>query len=207
MVRGPVHRVIRVWPLLDIFVLGAARSGLERLEPRRWRDARQRAGHLADDAARALEGDVEDHRVRSTVALVIPDDDRQEELRECRRRCRSVANAAGDAAVPDELEWTARPADAVRSVRNVVWITADVHYAAAHHFDPARGTGTQFDPFWGVRGRSDSAEELRPEPARSTFGPEVRFQWVPPADRQDLGPWDGLQNFRHARRRAPKRSP
>jgi phosphodiesterase/alkaline phosphatase D-like protein len=29
-----------------------------------------------------------------------------------------------------------------KNVRDVVWITADVHYAAAHHYDPARGAGT-----------------------------------------------------------------
>src|SRR5690242_5047729 len=37
---------------------------------------------------------------------------------------------------------------ATRSVRDVVWVTADVHYAAAHHFDPVRGAGTKFEPFW-----------------------------------------------------------
>jgi alkaline phosphatase D len=33
-------------------------------------------------------------------------------------------------------------------VRNVVWITGDVHYAAAHHYDPARARFADFDPFW-----------------------------------------------------------
>ena len=33
-------------------------------------------------------------------------------------------------------------------VRNVVWITADVHYTAAHHYSPERAAFTDFDPFW-----------------------------------------------------------
>ncbi|WP_309632100.1 alkaline phosphatase D family protein [Nocardioides zeae] len=33
-------------------------------------------------------------------------------------------------------------------VRNVVWITADVHFTAAHRFDPADAAYTDFDPFW-----------------------------------------------------------
>ncbi len=35
-----------------------------------------------------------------------------------------------------------------RRVRNVVWITADVHYAAAHEYHPSRARFTDFDPFW-----------------------------------------------------------
>lgn len=33
-------------------------------------------------------------------------------------------------------------------VRNVVWITADVHFTAAHHYSPDRAVFTDFDPFW-----------------------------------------------------------
>src|SRR5262249_58042031 len=33
-------------------------------------------------------------------------------------------------------------------VRNLVWLTADVHYAAAHYYDPAKAKFTEFDPFW-----------------------------------------------------------
>ena len=33
-------------------------------------------------------------------------------------------------------------------IRNVVFITADVHYAAAHYYDPALSKFTDFNPFW-----------------------------------------------------------
>src|SRR4029079_19627661 len=42
-----------------------------------------------------------------------------------------------------------------RGVRNVVWVTADVHYCAAHYFDPQRAASKDFDPFWElVAGRA-----------------------------------------------------
>jgi len=33
-------------------------------------------------------------------------------------------------------------------VRNTVWLTADVHYCAAHHYHPNRAAYQQFEPFW-----------------------------------------------------------
>src|SRR5262249_36602610 len=35
-----------------------------------------------------------------------------------------------------------------KRVRNVVWLTADVHYCAAHFYDPARAVFHDFDGFW-----------------------------------------------------------
>jgi ABC transporter, phosphonate, periplasmic substrate-binding protein/PhoD-like phosphatase len=34
------------------------------------------------------------------------------------------------------------------AIKNVVWLTADVHYAAAHLYDPAQAQFTDFNPFW-----------------------------------------------------------
>jgi alkaline phosphatase D len=33
-------------------------------------------------------------------------------------------------------------------VRNTVWLTADMHYTAAHHYDPNRAVFQDFEPFW-----------------------------------------------------------
>jgi len=33
-------------------------------------------------------------------------------------------------------------------VRNTMWITADMHYTAAHYYDPNRAQFQDFDPFW-----------------------------------------------------------
>lgn len=33
-------------------------------------------------------------------------------------------------------------------VRNIVWLTADMHYTAAHYYDPNRAVFQDFEPFW-----------------------------------------------------------
>jgi alkaline phosphatase D len=80
-------------------------------------------------------------------------------------------------------------------VRNVAWITADVHYAAAHHFDPARAQGVDFEPFWEHVAGPIHAGTFGPEVLDPTLGGEVRFQWAPPPGQGNLPPWDGLQSF------------
>lgn len=83
-----------------------------------------------------------------------------------------------------------------REVRNTVWITADVHYAAAHHYDPARARFQDFDPFWEfVAGPLNAATQTYAgrNPLDATFGPEVVFQKL--ADVAGLPPSSGLQFF------------
>jgi alkaline phosphatase D len=84
-----------------------------------------------------------------------------------------------------------------RGVANVVWLTADVHYAAAHHYDPARARFTDFDPFWEFVSGPLHAGTFGPNELDPTFGPEVRFQIH--AERPNQPPSDGLQFFGHVR--------
>ena len=84
---------------------------------------------------------------------------------------------------------------AARDVRNVVWLTADVHYAAAHYFDPARAIGTKLAPFWEFVAGPIHAGTFGPNALDPTFGPELKFQWAPPPGTGNLAPWDGLQSF------------
>ncbi|HEY3807738.1 MAG TPA: alkaline phosphatase D family protein [Kofleriaceae bacterium] len=78
-------------------------------------------------------------------------------------------------------------------VKNAVWVTADVHYAAAHHYDPARATFRDFDPFWEFVAGPIHAGSFGPNALDPTFGPEQTFAWAPPT--QNLAPWDGYNNF------------
>jgi alkaline phosphatase D len=82
-----------------------------------------------------------------------------------------------------------------RGVRNVVWVTADVHYCAAHHYDPARAKGVTFDPFWEFVAGPAHAGTFAPNPLDATFGPEVRFSGVPPDLPPNRPPSAGLQFF------------
>ena len=82
-----------------------------------------------------------------------------------------------------------------RRVRNVVWITADVHYAAAHHYDPQRAARKAFDPFWEFVAGPAHAGTFAPAPLDATFGPDVRFSAVPADLKPNRPPDAGLQFF------------
>jgi alkaline phosphatase D len=57
-------------------------------------------------------------------------------------------------------------------IRNVVWITADVHYAAAHRFHPDRAGARDFTPFWEFVAGPFHTRAYRPGPIDPTFGAE-----------------------------------
>lgn len=78
-------------------------------------------------------------------------------------------------------------------VRNVVWVTADVHYCAAHHYAPDRAAFTQFDAFWEFVAGPMHAGTFGPNALDGTFGPEVRF--ASPAPKPNRPPSDDLQFY------------
>ena len=63
-----------------------------------------------------------------------------------------------------------------RRVRNVVWITGDVHYCAAHHYDPARAAVQGFRSVLGVHRRSGARRDVRARRARSHVRSRGAFQ-------------------------------
>ena len=81
-----------------------------------------------------------------------------------------------------------------KRIKNLVFVTADVHYAAAHHYDPARAAFTDFDPFWEFVAGPLHASTYGPNRLDPTFGPEVRYQ-SPPSGVHRRGPADGAQFF------------
>ncbi len=80
-------------------------------------------------------------------------------------------------------------------VRNIVWLTADVHYAAAHHYDPARAAVADFDPFWEFVAGPLHAGTFAPPALDPTFGPLVQFSAIPPDLKPNRPPAAGLQFF------------
>jgi alkaline phosphatase D len=80
-------------------------------------------------------------------------------------------------------------------VTNVVWLTADVHYTAAHYFDPATARFTDFDPFWEFVSGPLNAGTFGPGKLDNTFGPAVIYQKHPPAGQSNLPPSAGMQFF------------
>jgi alkaline phosphatase D len=84
---------------------------------------------------------------------------------------------------------------AARGVSNLVWLTADVHYTAAHRYDPSRAAVGDFAPFWEFVAGPIHAGTFGPNALDPTFGPSLEFQWAPPPGKENLAPWDGLQSF------------
>jgi alkaline phosphatase D len=82
-----------------------------------------------------------------------------------------------------------------RRVRNVVWITGDVHYCAAHHYHPSRARFTEFEPFWEFVAGPLHAGTFGPSDLDPTFGPEVKFNGVTKGMKPNRPPSEGLQFF------------
>ncbi len=74
-------------------------------------------------------------------------------------------------------------------VRNVVWLTADVHYTAAHHYSPERAAFDDFDPFWEFVSGPLHAGTFGPNELDGTFGPEVVFSRSAETPNQVPGPY------------------
>ena len=82
-----------------------------------------------------------------------------------------------------------------RRIPNVVFVTGDVHYCAAHHYDPARASFTDFHPFWEFVAGPAHAGTFGPARLDKTFGPEVKFLGIPPGMKPNRPPSEGLQFF------------
>jgi alkaline phosphatase D len=64
-------------------------------------------------------------------------------------------------------------------VRNTVWLTADVHYTAAHYYDPNKAAFQDFEPFWEFVSGPIHAGTFGPNQLDATFGPQVVFAKAP----------------------------
>jgi alkaline phosphatase D len=82
-------------------------------------------------------------------------------------------------------------------VKNVVWLTADVHYTAAHYYNPDKAAFQDFEPFWEFVSGPIHAGTFGPNKLEATFGPELKFVKAPPEGQANLAPSAGMQFFGH----------
>ena len=81
-------------------------------------------------------------------------------------------------------------------IRNTVWLTADMHYTAAHYYDPNAAVFQDFEPFWEFISGPLHAGTWPPQGLDNTFGPRAVFQKGCGVDQHaDLAPCFGLQFF------------
>jgi alkaline phosphatase D len=190
------ERIYRSWhygPLLDVFALD--------MRSYRGPNSPNRQTALAEDSAilgsaqvawlqRALAASAATWKVIASdmpLGVVVPDGPADFE---------AVANGDNGAPLGRELE-IASLLKFIRDrrIRNVVWITADVHYCAAHHYSPARAKFTEFDPFWEFVAGPMHAGTFGPNELDATFGPEVRFIGIPPGMKPNRPPSEPYQFF------------
>jgi alkaline phosphatase D len=111
-------------------------------------------------------------------------------------RWEGIANGENGGAKGRELEIAELLGHLKRArVRNVVWLTADVHYCAAHYYDPGKAAFNDFDGFWEFVSGPLNAGSFGPNTLDGTFGPQVVFFKAPPAGQVNLSPYSGLQFF------------
>jgi alkaline phosphatase D len=82
------------------------------------------------------------------------------------------------------------------NIANVVWLTADVHYTAAHFYNPEKAAFQDFEPILGIRLRPAPCRHLRPGRPRHDLRPgaEIR-QSTSPRPAAKPSAFDGLQFF------------
>ncbi|BAZ40880.1 hypothetical protein NIES4101_68410 [Calothrix sp. NIES-4101] len=82
-----------------------------------------------------------------------------------------------------------------KNIRNLVWLTADVHYAAAHYYDPNKAQFQDFKPFWEFVAGPMNSGTFGPNKLDNTFAPQVKFQSVTSEMKPNRSPADELQFF------------
>ncbi len=184
---GRVYRKIAYGPMLDVFFLDLRSyrgPNSEGLQTELTDDARVLGREQVAWLMRELANSratwkviASDMPIGLKVWDTLPDESRMVE---------AVANGEDGAPLGRELEF----ADLLRFIKsagvaNTVWLTADVHYTAAHHYDPARARFQDFAPFWEFVSGPLHSGSFGPNELDMTFGPEVRFVKAPPAE---LGP-------------------
>jgi alkaline phosphatase D len=187
---GPIHRVLRYGPHVDIFLLDT-RSFRNANGPNR--EEISAAGVFAQAQMAWLK----DALAKSTATwkIVACDMPLGIVITDGPTALEGIANRDGPA-LGRELEIASLLSFIQeKHIRNVVWITADVHYAAAHHYHPSRARFQKFDAFWEFVAGPLHGGTYGPDPLDDTFGPEVKFRNVQPGDPQNQAPSLGKQSF------------
>ncbi|NYG55515.1 alkaline phosphatase D family protein [Nocardioides perillae] len=187
--EGRLHRVLHHGPHLDLFVLDMRTHK----DPNTGNREPLADGGVLGEAQtawllRELERSTATWKVIAAdlpIGLVVPDGASAQE---------GIAQGDGGAPLGRELD-LARVLSGLKrlGIRNHVWLTADVHYTAAHHYSPDRATYQDFDPFWEFVSGPLNAGAFGPNALDATFGP--RGEFVAAAPRPNTSPAEGSQFF------------
>lgn len=190
---GRVYRKIAYGPMLDVFFLDM-RSYRGPNSDSMQETLTDEARILGDQQVQWLKRELANSRATwkviaadMPIGLVVPDGEKIE----------AVANGDNGAARGRELEI----ADLLRFIKNAgientVWLTADVHYTAAHYYNPDKAQFQDFKPFWEFVSGPLHAGTFGPNDLDQTFGPELKYVKAPSAEQgANLPPSAGFQFF------------
>ncbi len=190
---GRVYRKIAYGPLLDVFFLDMRYYRGPNTENTQTQESEATAFLGAQQIAwlkRELANSKATWKVIAAdmpIGLVVRDGETKFE---------AIANAENGTAKGREFEI----ADLLRFIKNAgidntVWLTADVHYTAAHYYDPSKAQFQDFEPFWEFVSGPIHAGTFGPNDLDMTFGPDLKFVKAPEAGQVNLPPSAGLQFF------------
>ncbi|WP_374209745.1 alkaline phosphatase [Glycomyces sp. TRM65418] len=184
---GRIYRKIAYGPLMDLFVLDM--RTFKSPNP----DADGARGHVLGERQLAwLKREL--RRSKATWKVIAADLPIGLLVGDGAGAWEGIAEGTGAAPMGRETEIADLLAHCKREqVRNMVWLTADVHYTAAHHYSPDRAVFQDFDPFWEFVSGPLNAGGFGPNRLDATFGPEAVFVQAPPA--ANTSPAEGYQFF------------
>ncbi|RYX93568.1 MAG: alkaline phosphatase [Comamonadaceae bacterium] len=79
------------------------------------------------------------------------------------------------------------------AIHNIVWLCADVHYTAAHYFNPELAAYKDFLPFWEFISGPINSGSYGPFNPDATFGNQVKYSRASPV--RGASPFAGYQFF------------
>jgi alkaline phosphatase D len=192
-----IYRKLAYGPLLDVFLLDM-RSYRAANSYNRQEKENEETVFLGAEQRAWLKQQLKDSRATwkiiaadMPIGLIVGDGNDAQN----RPRFENSANGPGPALgreleIADLLSYLKR-----ERIHNCVWLTADVHYTAAHRYDPAQAVFTDFEPFWEFISGPLNAGTFGPGQLDPTFGVEVVFQKHPPKGQANLSPASGMQFF------------
>ncbi|MCP3821771.1 alkaline phosphatase D family protein [Streptomyces sp. A3M-1-3] len=187
--EGRIHRVVRHGPLLDVFVL----------DMRTYRNANS-PGRQTDDPTGILGAEQlawlkrELSRSRAVWKVIASDMPLGIVVADGTANFEAVAQGDPGAPLGRELQI----AELLRHIKRrritgTLWLTADVHYTSAQHYDPSRAAFKDFAPFWEFVSGPLAAGGFPAVRLDPTFGPEQSFVKAP--TRANLSPAESPQYF------------
>lgn len=193
-VDGRLHRKIAYGPLLDVFVLDM--RSYKDPNPHAWGQSDD-DGILGREQTRWLiDGLKSSTAVWKVVAndlpisIVVPD--AASDPVGGPPSMEAVAQGENGRPLGREIAFS-RILSETKEVRNVVYLTADVHYTAAISYHPDRAGFTDFTPFWEFVSGPLNAGAFPESPLDGTFG--ARYEFVHAPKEKNTSPAEGYQHF------------